>query len=90
VDFLVEFDARVPDGAPETEVEERVRAEASAAAKLAPFAGASAMLPAARDPAAGARRAAQLLEALGCHGALPEVEEWIAARDARVPQSRDA
>jgi muconolactone delta-isomerase len=35
VEFLVEFDVRVPDGAPETEVEERVRAEASAAAKLA-------------------------------------------------------
>jgi muconolactone delta-isomerase len=35
VEFLVEFDVRVPDGAPETEVEERVRAEASPAAKLA-------------------------------------------------------
>jgi muconolactone delta-isomerase len=35
VEFLVEFDVRVPDEAAETEVEERVRGEASAAAKLA-------------------------------------------------------
>ena len=34
MEFLVEFDVRVPDEAAETEVEERVR-EASAAAKLA-------------------------------------------------------
>jgi muconolactone D-isomerase len=34
MEFLVEFEIRVPDGTPETEVEQRTRAEASAAAKL--------------------------------------------------------
>src|SRR3954462_4657197 len=34
-EFLVEFDLTVPDGMPETEVEQRMRAEASAAARLA-------------------------------------------------------
>jgi len=34
-EFLVEFDLTVPDGTPETEVEQRMRAEASAAARLA-------------------------------------------------------
>ena len=34
-EFLVEFDLKVPDGTPETEVEQRTRAEASAAARLA-------------------------------------------------------
>jgi muconolactone delta-isomerase len=35
MDFLVEFDVNVPDGAPASEVEDRQTAEASAAAKLA-------------------------------------------------------
>jgi muconolactone delta-isomerase len=35
VEFLVEFDVNVPDGAPRTEVEERESNEAAAAAKLA-------------------------------------------------------
>jgi muconolactone delta-isomerase len=35
VEFLVEFDVNVPDGAPRSEVEERERGEAAAAAKLA-------------------------------------------------------
>lgn len=35
MEFLVEFDIRVPDGTSEIEVDERERAEASAAAKLA-------------------------------------------------------
>jgi muconolactone D-isomerase len=34
MEFLVEFEIRVPDGTPATEVEERERAEAAAAAKL--------------------------------------------------------
>ena len=34
MEFLVEFDIRVPDGTPVTEVEERTRAEAAAAEKL--------------------------------------------------------
>jgi muconolactone D-isomerase len=34
-EFLVEFDLKVPDGTSETEVEQRTRAEASAAARLA-------------------------------------------------------
>jgi muconolactone D-isomerase len=35
VEFLVEFDVKIPDGAPENEVNERVRAEAAASAELA-------------------------------------------------------
>jgi muconolactone delta-isomerase len=35
VEFLVEFDVKIPDGAPRTEVEERNSAEAAAAARLA-------------------------------------------------------
>jgi muconolactone D-isomerase len=35
VEFLVEFDVNVPDGAPPSEVEERQSNEAAAAAKLA-------------------------------------------------------
>jgi muconolactone D-isomerase len=35
VEFLVEFEVEVPSGTPESEVERRTRAEASAAAKLA-------------------------------------------------------
>jgi muconolactone D-isomerase len=34
MEFLVEFEIEVPDGAPEAEVEQRERAEASAAARL--------------------------------------------------------
>jgi muconolactone D-isomerase len=34
VEFLVEFKVAVPDGTPDAEVEQRTRAEASAAAKL--------------------------------------------------------
>jgi muconolactone delta-isomerase len=34
MEFLVEFEIEVPDGAREAEVDERTRAEASAAAKL--------------------------------------------------------
>jgi muconolactone D-isomerase len=34
MEFLVEFDVEVPSGTPETEVEQRTRAEASAAARL--------------------------------------------------------
>ena len=34
MEFLVEFDVNVPDGTPESEVKDRERAEASAAAKL--------------------------------------------------------
>ena len=34
MEFLVEFEVNVPDGTPESEVEEREKAEASAAAKL--------------------------------------------------------
>src|SRR5262249_53519724 len=34
MEFLVEFDIRVPDGTPESEVAEREHAEAAAAAKL--------------------------------------------------------
>jgi muconolactone delta-isomerase len=34
MEFLVQFDVEVPDGTPETEVEQRTRAEASAAARL--------------------------------------------------------
>jgi muconolactone delta-isomerase len=34
MEFLVEFEVEVPNGTPETEVEERTRAEASAAARL--------------------------------------------------------
>ena len=34
MEFLVEFGIKVPDGTPETEVEERTRAEAAAAARL--------------------------------------------------------
>jgi muconolactone D-isomerase len=34
MEFLVEFDVNVPDGAPASEVEARERAEASAAARL--------------------------------------------------------
>jgi muconolactone delta-isomerase len=34
MEFLVEFELRVPDGTPESEVEDRERAEASAAARL--------------------------------------------------------
>src|SRR5690242_6455470 len=34
-EFLVEFDVEIPDGAPESEVEERQEAEATAAAELA-------------------------------------------------------
>ena len=35
MEFLVEFELTVPDGTPDCEVEERVRAEAAASAKLA-------------------------------------------------------
>jgi muconolactone delta-isomerase len=35
MEFLVEFQINVPDGAPESEVRDRASAEASAAAKLA-------------------------------------------------------
>jgi muconolactone D-isomerase len=35
VEFLVEFEVDVPSGTPESEVDQRTRAEASAAAKLA-------------------------------------------------------
>jgi muconolactone delta-isomerase len=35
MEFLVEFEIHVPDAAPESEVEERVSAEAAAAAELA-------------------------------------------------------
>ena len=35
MEFLVEFDITVPEGTPETEVKDRERAEADAAAKLA-------------------------------------------------------
>ena len=35
MEFLVEFDVNIPDGAPESEVKERVSAEATAAADLA-------------------------------------------------------
>ena len=35
MEFLVEFDVQVPDGTSETEVEQRTRAEADAAAGLA-------------------------------------------------------
>jgi muconolactone D-isomerase len=35
MEFLVEFDVNVPDGTPESEVEDRERAEASAARRLA-------------------------------------------------------
>ena len=35
MEFLVEFEVEVPSGTPESEVERRTRAEASAAAKLA-------------------------------------------------------
>ena len=34
MEFFVEFEVNVPDGTPESEVEERDKAEASAAAKL--------------------------------------------------------
>ena len=34
MEFLVEFEIRVPDGTPEAEVEQRTHAEASAAAEL--------------------------------------------------------
>jgi muconolactone delta-isomerase len=34
MEFLVEFDLHVPDGAPESEVKERVTAEAAASAQL--------------------------------------------------------
>jgi muconolactone D-isomerase len=34
MEFLVEFEIRVPEGTPATEVEERTRAEAAAAEKL--------------------------------------------------------
>jgi muconolactone D-isomerase len=34
MEFLVEFELKVPDGAPESEVSERVSAEASASARL--------------------------------------------------------
>src|SRR6266704_6816256 len=34
MEFLVEFEVNVPDGTPESEVKDRERAEASAAAKL--------------------------------------------------------
>lgn len=34
MEFLVEFEVEVPDGTPESEVEQRTRAEASAAARL--------------------------------------------------------
>jgi muconolactone D-isomerase len=34
MEFLVEFEVEVPDGTPESEVERRTRAEASAAARL--------------------------------------------------------
>jgi muconolactone delta-isomerase len=34
MEFLVEFDVRVPEGAPESEVQERLNAEAAAAARL--------------------------------------------------------
>jgi muconolactone D-isomerase len=34
MEFLVEFDLRVPEGAQEAEVNERVRAEAEASAEL--------------------------------------------------------
>jgi muconolactone delta-isomerase len=34
MEFLVEFEVEVPKGTPETEVDERTRAEASAAARL--------------------------------------------------------
>jgi hypothetical protein len=53
----------------------------AALADVALLAGAFALLPAARDAAAAGRRAGQLLEAVG---ALREVDEWVAARDARV------
>jgi hypothetical protein len=51
------------------------------------LAGALAVLPAVRDPERCARRAASLLEVLGCRGTGREVDEWIAARDARLPRS---
>ena len=35
MDFLVEFDIQIPDDAPGSEVEERQRGEAAAAARLA-------------------------------------------------------
>ncbi len=35
MEFLVEFEVEVPDGTPESEVEERMRAESIAAARLA-------------------------------------------------------
>jgi muconolactone delta-isomerase len=34
MEFLVEFEMNIPDGTPESEIEEREQAEASAAAKL--------------------------------------------------------
>jgi muconolactone D-isomerase len=34
MEFLVEFEVEVPEGTPESEVEQRTRAEASAAARL--------------------------------------------------------
>ena len=35
MEFLVEFNVEVPDGTPESEVEERIRAEAAAVTRLA-------------------------------------------------------
>jgi hypothetical protein len=58
-------------------------------ADVSMLAGALAVLPAVRDRERCARRAASLLETLGCRGAMREVEEWTAAREARVPRSRD-
>jgi hypothetical protein len=55
-------------------------------ADVALLAGAFALLRAARDAPAAGRRAGQLLEALGCRGATREVDEWIAAREARLPR----
>lgn len=55
-------------------------------ADVSMLAGTLAVLPGMRDPERCARRAASLLETLGCRRAMREVDEWIAAREARLPR----
>jgi hypothetical protein len=55
-------------------------------AEVGMLASTLAVLPGVRDRERAARRAGSLLEELGCRGASREVEEWIAAREARLPR----
>jgi muconolactone D-isomerase len=80
MEFLVEFDVNIPEGTPESEVEDRKNAEASAAAKLV---GEGHLLRVWNRPVAsgetnviGLYRADSDIELDGLLGALP-LYEWM-------------